>query len=164
MRRTWTSLTLVLLLSACSVPPTPTPKPSALPAPTCPVTGKTVSGEGAVAYYGMYEVVCFDRAAANQFASMPVKKRAKLAGPQVLAAQGITNQTCPLTGRVLDGDAVTVKYEGTIYGFASLADANQFMALPKKKQASLIKDFRTTPKSPADPGTTSGGTPATVTG
>lgn len=145
MRRSLIAITATLLLAAChSTPSASTP---AAAAPTCPITGQAVTGEGAVAYYGNWEVVCVDRAAANQFGSMPVKKRAKLAGPQVLAAQGITNANCPLTGKPLDGDAVSVKYEGRVYGFASMADANQFMALPKKKQASIIAAFATAPSA-----------------
>ena len=113
----------------------------------CPITGKTVKGEGASAYYGVYEIVCYDREAANQFASLPPKKRAEVAGPQVMATQGITNTTCPLTGKSLNAEAVAVKHDGKTYGFACLADANQFMALPKKKQASIIAAFATAPSA-----------------
>lgn len=114
-------------------------------APVCPITGKTVKGDGASAYYGVYEIVCYDREAANQFAALPPKKRAELAGPQVMATQGIINTTCPLTGKSLNAEAVAVKYDGKIYGFACLADANQFMALPKKKQAEIIAKFNAVP-------------------
>ena len=114
-------------------------------APVCPITGKTVKGEGASAYYGVYEIVCYDRESANQFAALPPRKRAELAGPQVMATQGITNTTCPLTGKALNAEAVAVKYDGKTYGFACLADANQFMSLPKKKQAEIIAKFNATP-------------------
>lgn len=114
-------------------------------APVCPITGKTVKGEGASAYYGVYEIVCYDREAANQFASLPPKKRAEVAGPQVMATQGITNTTCPLTGKSLNAEAVAVKHDGKTYGFACLADANQFMSLPRKKQAEIIAKFNAAP-------------------
>jgi hypothetical protein len=134
-------LAVFLILLGCQSTPAARGT-AATPAPmVCPVTGRTVEGEGASAYYGVYEIICVDREAANQFGSLPVRKRAQLAGPQVMARQGITNSTCPLTGKPLDAEAVAVTYEGRIYGFACLADANQFTALPRKKQASIIADF-----------------------
>lgn len=143
MRLSATLLATTLLLACQSSAPTTNhaAAPSGTPAPVCPVTGKVVQGDGASAYYGVYEIVCFDREAANQFAALPPRKRAELAGPQVLARQGITNTTCPLTGKTLNAEAVAVKYDGTTYGFASLADANQFLSLPKKKQAQIIAKF-----------------------
>lgn len=143
----------VCLLVACQSSPAPTqakntqpPKPALV----CPVSGRPIQGDGASAYYGVYEIICVDREAANQFGTLPPRKRAALAGPQVLARQGITNTICPLTGKPLDAEAVAVTYQGTIYGFACLADANQFLSLPKKKQAAIISQFTTTTPGATD--------------
>lgn len=143
----------ICLLAACQSNPASSQASSAhpsKPALVCPVSGRPIEGEGASAYYGVHEILCVDRDAANQFGSLPVRKRAALAGPQVLARQGITNTTCPLTGKPLDAEAVAVTYQGTIYGFACLADANQFLSLPKKKQAAIIAQFTATTAGATD--------------
>jgi len=79
---------------------------------------------------------------AAQFASLAPAKRAKLAAPQVLKAKGISNETCPLTGEPLTAAAAPVRYEGRVIGFASVADANQFNSLTKKKQAQMIEKWQ----------------------
>lgn len=121
----------------------PTPAPTAEPAPTAslpidPISREPVAGEGFVGYYGMWKVHFESAENAAQFASLAPAKRAKLAAPQVLKAKGIPNETCPLTGEPLTAAAAPVRYEGQVIGFASVADANQFNALTKKKQAQII--------------------------
>lgn len=103
-----------------------------------PISREPVTGEGFVGYYGMWKVHFESAENAAQFASLAPAKRARLAAPQVLKAKGIPNDTCPLTGEPLTAAAAPVRYEGQVIGFASVADANQFNSLTKKKQAQII--------------------------
>lgn len=151
MRLVIVALPIVLasLMSACATTSTTTTtSTSAAPAKsakkywTCPVCGMEFKGDGHVGYYGVYPVHFCSRVDAEQFTALPPDKRATLAAPQVLSQKKITNSTCPLTGETLTAAAAPVKYEGEIIGFASTADANQFMSLTKAKQQSTIDRWR----------------------
>ena len=77
--------------------------------------------------------------------SEPEKKaRARAASEQVLPQKRITNATCPMSGETLDAAAVPILFDGQIYGFASLADANDFRALTAKpeKQRKIIEQWK----------------------
>lgn len=119
----------------------------------CPIDGTPVTDESIYKGYFNSTPVYFASASnATQYGTLPLKQRAKLAAPQVLAQKEITNSTCPLTGETLTANADAVKYDGEMYGFASAADANQFRALPKKQQAKVMaawKSGQTTSQSAA---------------
>ena len=111
------------------------------------VTNQSTSYKG---YFNSTPVYFASASNATQYGSLPLKQRAKLAAPQVLAQKQITNTTCPFTGETLTANADAVKYDGEIYGFASAADANQFRALPKQQQAKVMavwKSSQTTSQS-----------------
>ena len=119
----------------------------------CPISGKPVTDESIYKGYFNSTPVYFASASdSTQYGSMPLKQRAKLAAPQVLAQKQITTTTCPLPGETLTANAEAVKYDGSIYGFASAAEANQFRSLPKPQQAKVIaawKSDQEPKKSPA---------------
>lgn len=108
----------------------------------CPITGEPVTDADEAAFFETYPVYCKGRENARQFASLSAEQRARLAKDQVLAQKGIANTTCPLTGEALTAAAAPVVYEGTVVGFASLADANQFRSLNAEKKAKLIERWR----------------------
>lgn len=111
----------------------------------CPVSGEAVTEEDAVAYFETYPVYCKGRENARQFASLEMRQRARLAAEQVLPQKGIANATCPLTGEKLTAAAAPVLFEGTVIGFASAADANQFRSLTPEKKARLIAQWKSEP-------------------
>jgi hypothetical protein len=47
-----------------------------------------------------------------------------------------------MTGETLTALAAPVTWDGTTIGFASMADANQFRAFTKEKQAAVIAAWR----------------------
>lgn len=137
------------LMTACaSTPASAMTSTSAAPAGAgkktwiCPVCVTEFRGDGHIGYYGVYAVHFCSRVDAEQFTSLAYEKRSKLAAAQVLPQKKITNSTCPLTGEELTAAAMPVKYEGEIIGFASAADANQFMSLAPAKQKSVIDRWR----------------------
>lgn len=103
-----------------------------------PMTQEPVDGSGHIGYFGQWQVRFNSAATAAQFAALPRAKRAALAAAQVLPKKGIQNATCPLTGETLTALAAPVTWDGTVIGFASMADANQFRAFTKEKQAAVI--------------------------
>ena len=103
-----------------------------------PITQEPVDGSGHIGYFGQWQVRFNSAASAAQFAALPRAKRAALAAAQVLPKKGIHNAICPLTGEPLTALAAPVTWDGTVIGFASLADANQFRAFTKEKQAAVI--------------------------
>ncbi|MFO0828002.1 MAG: hypothetical protein U0572_07605 [Phycisphaerales bacterium] len=109
---------------------------------TCPISGQPVTTHSPNAMYGVFPVYCATLEDARQFAALPKAKRAELATAQVLPQKRITNATCPLTGERLTAAAAPVLYEGEIIGFASVADANQFMSLPAKKRKQCIDEWK----------------------
>jgi len=109
---------------------------------TCPVTGEPVTELDEAAYFESFPVYCKGRENARQFASLETTKRAAYAAEQVLPQKGIANTTCPLTGEPLTASAAAVVYEGSVIGFASPADANQFRALKPEKQAKIVSDWK----------------------
>lgn len=108
----------------------------------CPVTGDAVTECSEIAYFESFPVYCKDRASARQLASLEPKQRARLAAEQVLPQKGIANATCPLSGEALTATAAPVVWEGSVVGFATPADANQFRSLPEAKRAKLIEQWR----------------------
>jgi hypothetical protein len=103
-----------------------------------PITQEPVDGSGHIGYFGQWQVRFNSAASAAQFAALPRAKRAALAAAQVLPKKGIHNSICPLTGETLTALAAQVTWDGTVIGFASMADANQFRAFTKEKQAAVI--------------------------
>jgi hypothetical protein len=107
-----------------------------------PITQETVTGQGHIGYFGQWQVRFNSSASAEQFAALPRAKRAALAAAQVLPKKGIHNSICPMTGETLTALAAPVTWDGTIIGFASMADANQFRAFTKEKQSAVIAAWR----------------------
>jgi hypothetical protein len=103
-----------------------------------PITQEPVDGSGHIGYFGQWQVRFNSAASAAQFAALPRAKRAALAAAQVLPKKGIHNSICPVTGETLTALAAPVTWDGTVIGFASMADANQFRAFTKEKQAAVI--------------------------
>lgn len=103
-----------------------------------PITQEPVDGSGHMGYFGQWQVRFNSATSAAQFAALPRAKRAALAAAQVLPKKGIHNAICPLTGETLTALAAPVTWDGTVIGFAGLADANQFRAFTKEKQAAVI--------------------------
>ena len=103
-----------------------------------PITQESVTGQGHIGYFGQWQVRFNSSASAEQFAALPRAKRATLAAAQVLPKKGIHNSICPMTGETLTALAAPVTWDGTMIGFASMADANQFRAFTKEKQAAVI--------------------------
>jgi len=137
------SIVVVSFFTSCaSTSPSTAPAKKGTKIWVCPVSGTEFQGDGHSGYYGLYEVHFCSRADAEQFASLPKEKRAKLAAAQVLPQKKITNSTCPLTGESLTAAAAPMKFEGEVIGFASEADANQFKSLPPAKQKSIIDRWR----------------------
>jgi hypothetical protein len=108
----------------------------------CPITGEPVTEVDEFAFYETYPVYCKGRENARQYASLSAAQRARLGKDQVLPQKGISNATCPLTGEALTAAAAPVVYEGSVIGFASLADANQFRSLNAEKKAKLIAQWK----------------------
>lgn len=108
----------------------------------CPITGEVVTETDECAFFETYPVYCKGRENARQFASLDAKQRARLAKDQVLPQKGIANTTCPLTGEALTAAAAPVVFEGTVIGFATLADANQFRSLNPEKKGKLIAQWK----------------------
>jgi len=141
------------LVVACSADPEIAKKvdrsfptePSAPPAPIlCPITGEEVTVADPQAWFNVYPVYCRTEADRKQFATLKPAARARAASDQVLPQKRITNATCPMSGETLDAAAVPILFEGEIYGFASLADANDFRALLAKpeKQRKIISEWK----------------------
>jgi len=103
-----------------------------------PITQEPVDGKDHIGYFGQWQVRFNSAASAAQFAALPRAKRATLAAAQVLPKKGIHNAICPLTGEPLTALAAPVTWDGTVIGFASMADANQFRAFTKEKQAAVM--------------------------
>jgi hypothetical protein len=108
----------------------------------CPICGEPVTELDEAAYFESYPVYCKGRENARQFASLELKQRARLGADQVLPQKGITNRTCPLTGEALDARAAAVTYEGTVIGFSTAADANQFRSLKAERKAKVIAQWK----------------------
>lgn len=120
-------------------------EPAAPHAPIlCPITGEEVTVESPQAWFNVYPVYCLTEADRKQFATLKPKARARAASEQVLPQKRITNATCPMSGETLDAAAVPILFDGQIYGFASLADANDFRALTAKpeKQRKIITEWK----------------------
>ena len=146
---------ILVAFAGCASQPTSTAAPTVNKAyPTqsakipgeihCPISGEVVTTSSPCAMYGVYPVYCKTVEDARQFASLPKAKRAQLATEQVLAQKRITNTTCPLTGETLTAAAAPVLYDGTVIGFASVADANQFNSLPPAKKKACIDAWKAT--------------------
>ena len=103
-----------------------------------PITQEPVDGSGHIGYFGQWQVRFNSAASAAQFAALPRAKRAALAAAQVLPKKGIHNSICPMTGETLTALAAPVTWDGTMIGFASMADANQFRAFTKERQAAVM--------------------------
>jgi hypothetical protein len=103
-----------------------------------PITQERVDGSGHIGYFGQWQVRFNSAASAAQFAALPRAKRATLAAAQVLPKKGIHNSICPMTGETLTALAAPVTWDGAVIGFASMADANQFRAFTKEKQAAVM--------------------------
>lgn len=141
---------LALVVTGCSAtkpPPSAQAVAAIAPIPVterfCPVTGEPVDERSEAAYFESFPVYCKDRASARQLASLEPTQRARLAAEQVLPQKGIANGTCPLTGDALTATAAPVVWQGEVIGFATVADANQFRALPEAKRERLIAAWRT---------------------
>ncbi len=144
-----TSFTLSALLfdGACASTQNTAAPVTAAAAMNCPISGEPVTKNTLyVAYYGIYPVYCASLSDSTQFGSLPASKRAEVAATQVLAQKKITNTTCPLTGSALTAAASPVKYNETIIGFATSADANQFRSLPKAEQQKIIDAWKASSK------------------
>lgn len=146
-------LVVLPLVAACAADPELARKvdrsfPTAPAAPSapilCPITGEEVTAESPQAWFNVYPVFCLTEADRKQFATLKPKARARAASEQVLPQKRITNATCPMSGETLDAAAVPILFEGEIYGFASLADANDFRALTAKpeKQRKIIERWK----------------------
>ena len=107
-----------------------------------PISNEPVSTDAHVGYYGQWQVRFNSAANAVRFASLPKAQRDVLAAPQVLAQQGIRNNVCPLTGATLTASAAGVMVDGSMVGFATMADANRFRALERAKQDSIIAAWK----------------------
>jgi hypothetical protein len=120
-------------------------EPAAPPIPIlCPITGEEVTVKSPQAWFNVYPVHCLTEADRKQFATLKPTARARAASEQVLPQKRITNATCPMSGETLDAAAVPFLFEGQIYGFASIADANDFRALTAKpeKQRKIIEEWK----------------------
>ena len=107
-----------------------------------PISNEPVSTDAHVGYYGQWQVRFNSTANAVRFASLPKAQRDVLAAPQVLAQQGIRNNVCPLTGATLTASAAGVMVDGSMVGFATMADANRFRALDRAKQDAIIAAWK----------------------
>jgi hypothetical protein len=117
---------------------TPTAKLTAID----PISNEPVSTDAHVGYYGQWQVRFSSAANAVRFASLPKAQRDVLAAPQVLAQQGIRNNVCPLTGATLTASAAGVMVDGSMVGFATMADANRYRALDRAKQDAIIAAWK----------------------
>jgi len=108
-----------------------------------PISNEPVSTDAHVGYYGQWQVRFSSAANAVRFASLPKAQRDVLAAPQVLAQQGIRNTVCPLTGATLTASAAGVMVDGSMVGFATMADANRYRALDRAKQDAIIAAWKT---------------------
>ncbi len=142
------SAPLLLVLTACNpavkstTPAIDVVMPILQTEMVCPICGEPVTELDEAAYFESYPVYCKGRDNARQFASLELKQRARLGADQVLPQKGIANRTCPLTGETLDARAAAVTYEGTVIGFASAADANQFRSLKAERKAKVIAQWK----------------------
>ncbi|MSR18595.1 MAG: hypothetical protein EXS00_05415 [Phycisphaerales bacterium] len=113
----------------------------------CPISGAPVSDEKFVAYFQVYPVYCASAVDAAEFGALPLGKRAEAAKAQVLPQKGISNLTCPLTGQPLTAVAMPITYQSEVIGFASTADANQFLSLKPDQQEQLVSRWRTSERA-----------------
>ena len=146
-------LSLLVVASGCTADPEmakkvdrsfPTaPAPLATPI-LCPISGAEVTAESPQAWFNVYPVLCQTDADRKQFAALKAEARARAASEQVLPQKRISNATCPMSGEPLDAGAVPILFEGEIYGFATMADANDFRALNAKpaKQRKIIAEWK----------------------
>jgi hypothetical protein len=141
-------ISLACLVAGCNPAVKSTTVVIEVPAPIvqvemlCPISGEPVTIDDEAAYIESFVVYCKGRENARQFASLDAKQRGKLGAAQVLPQKGIANTTCPLTGETLTAWASPVVYEGTVIGFASVSDANQFRALKADRKAKMIADWK----------------------
>jgi len=159
------AITLLALASACTADPElakkvdrsfPTEPAPLAPPVSCPITGEEVTADSPQAWFNVYPVYCRTEADRKQYATLKAGQRARAAAEQVLPQKRIANATCPMSGETLDAGAVPILFEGEIYGFASLADANDFRALTAKpeKQRKIIAEWKA---SSGETGTAAGG-------
>lgn len=95
----------------------------------CPVTGERLPGDAPTLEFRSRVIGFASEADLRQFESLNDEARARVLRDTILAARGIANRRCPISGERLGIGAPTDRLDGRVIGFATPADRRQFQSL-----------------------------------